>query len=136
MKTHLFLLCFLFEACLCLVRFNSGVERGVKWSGLSEHLTRDVFHTERLREGMKYAQLGNSSLVVSEICLGSMTWGEQNSYEEAKHQMDLAFDQYGVNFIDTAELYPIPPCEKTQGRTELAIAKWLKSRCRDQVQKY
>ncbi len=133
MRTGLSLLC-MFEVCVCLVRFNSRVERGWRWPVLSERLTRDIFRAEGLRDGLKYAQLGNSSLVVSEICLGSMTWGEQNSHEEAKQQMDLAFDQYGVNFIDTAEMYPVPASENKQGQTERTIGKWLRSRCRDQVQ--
>ncbi len=134
MRTGLSLLC-LFEVCMCLVHFNSPVDRVWRWPLLSERLSRDIFRSEGLRDGMKYAQLGNSSLVVSEICLGSMTWGEQNSHEQAKHQMDLAFDKYGVNFIDTAEMYPVPVSEKTHGQTERAIGKWLRSRCRDQVRR-
>jgi aryl-alcohol dehydrogenase-like predicted oxidoreductase len=57
---------------------------------------------------MKYKKLGNSKIEVSMICLGTMTWGEQNSQAEAFEQMDYALER-GVNFWDTAEMYPIPP---------------------------
>ena len=89
--------------------------------------------SEHLMEGMKYVQLGSSDLVVSEVCLGTMTWGQQNTDEEAAAQLNLAFDEFGVNFLDTAELYPVPPKAETQGRTDLAIAKWLKGRKREDV---
>ncbi len=76
---------------------------------------------------MIYKKLGNSSIKVSKICLGTMTWGEQNSEKDAFEQMDMAFD-YGVNFLDTAELYPIPPSSKTQGETSRIISRWVQSR--------
>ena len=63
---------------------------------------------------MKYRQLGKSSTKVSAICLGTMTWGEQNSEKEAQQQMDYALDQ-GVNFFDTAEIYAVPPKKETYG---------------------
>ncbi len=78
---------------------------------------------------MQYRKLGTSDLEVSVICLGTMTWGEQNSEAEAFEQLDYAVAQ-GVNFIDTAELYPIPPSERTYGRTETIIGNWLKKRGR------
>ncbi|MYM65048.1 NADP(H)-dependent aldo-keto reductase [Pseudomaricurvus sp. HS19] len=82
---------------------------------------------------MQYRPLGNSGLQVSEICLGTMTWGQQNSEAEAFEQLDCALD-HGVNFIDTAEMYPVPPRAETQGRTEAYIGNWLASRgCRDKV---
>ena len=82
---------------------------------------------------MQYRKLGRTDLNVSVICLGSMTWGEQNSEADAHGQMDLASDM-GVNFIDTAELYPIPPRAETQGLTEKYIGSWLASRqSRDKV---
>ncbi|CAM9537248.1 unnamed protein product, partial [Discosporangium mesarthrocarpum] len=80
-----------------------------------------------------YHRLGESDLVVSEVCLGTMTWGQQNTPEEAFAQLDLAFDTFGVNFIDTAEIYPVPTKPETQGQTDLAIAKWLKTRKREDV---
>lgn len=77
---------------------------------------------------MKYKSLGNSDIRVSEICLGSMTWGTQNTEAEGHAQMDYALDR-GVNFIDTAEMYPVNPISaETTGRTEEIIGTWLKSR--------
>lgn len=75
---------------------------------------------------MKYKQLGNTELNVSEICLGSMTWGTQNTEAEGHQQIDYAVD-HGVNIIDTAEMYPTTPLSAdTQGRTEEIIGSWLK----------
>ena len=74
---------------------------------------------------MKYRKLGRSDVSVSEICLGSMTWGEQNSEAEAHAQMDYAVAQ-GVNFFDAAEMYPVPPKAGTQGRTEQYIGSWFR----------
>jgi aryl-alcohol dehydrogenase-like predicted oxidoreductase len=74
---------------------------------------------------MKYRKLGNTDIEVSVICLGTMTWGEQNTRSEAFGQMDYAFAQ-GVNFFDTAELYPIPPRSDTYGQTEEIIGDWLR----------
>ncbi|WP_440922917.1 aldo/keto reductase [Candidatus Pelagibacter sp.] len=73
---------------------------------------------------MNYKKLGNTDLDVSTICLGTMTWGEQNSEREGFEQMDFALSQ-GVNFWDTAEIYSIPPKEKTFGRTEEIIGNWF-----------
>ncbi|MBF0471057.1 MAG: aldo/keto reductase [Gammaproteobacteria bacterium] len=73
---------------------------------------------------MKKVALGSSDLQVSEICLGSMTWGEQNSEEEAFAQIEYALEQ-GINFIDTAELYSIPPKPETYRLTEQIIGHWL-----------
>jgi len=72
-------------------------------------------------------KLGRSGIQVSCLCLGTMTWGEQNSEKEAHAQLDLALDR-GVNFIDTAEMYPVPPRAETYGRTETYIGNWLKAR--------
>lgn len=76
---------------------------------------------------MQYRKLGNTDTEVSVICLGSMTWGEQNTEAEAHRQLDFAIDQ-GVNFIDTAELYPVPMRAETQGRTEEFLGSWLRRR--------
>jgi aryl-alcohol dehydrogenase-like predicted oxidoreductase len=76
---------------------------------------------------MKYRKLGHTNIDVSVICLGSMTWGQQNTAEQAFEQMDYAVSQ-GVNFFDTAELYAIPPKAETYGRTEEIIGAWLKAR--------
>ena len=66
---------------------------------------------------MKRTTLPGTDLDVSEVCLGTMTWGEQNSEAEAHAQLDYAV-AHGINFIDTAEMYPVPPNAATQGRTE------------------
>lgn len=76
---------------------------------------------------MKYRQLGNTDVKVSVICLGTMTWGEQNSQNEAFQQMDYALDQ-GVNFFDTAEIYAVPPKKETYGFTEEIIGNWFYER--------
>ncbi|MCL4118879.1 UNVERIFIED_CONTAM: hypothetical protein GTU68_036204 [Idotea baltica] len=74
---------------------------------------------------MKYNELGQSGIKISELCLGSMTWGTQNSTDEGHAQIDMALD-YGVNFIDTAEMYPVNPLSKeTQGDTERVIGEWV-----------
>jgi aryl-alcohol dehydrogenase-like predicted oxidoreductase len=74
---------------------------------------------------MKFDVLGNSGVKVSKICLGTMTWGEQNTEEEAHAQMDYALDR-GINFFDTAELYAVPIRAKTQGLTEKYLGTWFK----------
>lgn len=77
---------------------------------------------------MKYNALGRTGIKVSEICLGTMTWGSQNTEEEAHEQMDYAVAK-GINFFDTAELYPVTPLSaETQGLTEAYIGTWLKAR--------
>ena len=82
---------------------------------------------------MQYRQLGTSNLKVSGICLGTMTWGKQNTQTEAFEQIDYALSQ-GINFIDTAELYAVPPEAETYGATETIIGNWLKkSGKRDEI---
>jgi aryl-alcohol dehydrogenase-like predicted oxidoreductase len=82
---------------------------------------------------MQYRRLGRTDIEVSVICLGTMTWGQQNNEAEAHQQLDYALAQ-GVNFIDAAEMYPVPPMKETQGRTEQYIGSWLKvRRNRDKV---
>lgn len=76
---------------------------------------------------MQKARLGRTDLSVSRICLGTMTFGEQNTEAEAHAQLDRAVEA-GIDFIDAAELYPIPPKPETQGRTEAYIGSWLKAR--------
>ncbi|RRQ24041.1 aldo/keto reductase [Guyparkeria sp. SCN-R1] len=81
---------------------------------------------------MEYRRLGNSGLKVSEICLGTMTFGEQNTEAEAHEQLDHAVAS-GINFIDTAEMYPVPPRAETQGRTEAYVGSWLRKQRRDEL---
>ena len=76
---------------------------------------------------MLYRPLGRTDIKVSQLCLGTMTWGEQNSEAEGHAQLDYAVAA-GINFIDTAELYPVPPRAETQGRTEAILGAWLKKR--------
>jgi aryl-alcohol dehydrogenase-like predicted oxidoreductase len=82
---------------------------------------------------MEYRRLGRTDLNVSLICLGTMTWGQQNTEADGHAQMDYALEQ-GINFFDTAELYSIPPRPETQGSTERIIGSWFKARgSRDKV---
>ena len=76
---------------------------------------------------MKYRKLGNTNIDVSAICLGTMTFGEQNTQEEGFAQMDYSLDR-GINFFDTAELYAVMPRKETYGRTEEIIGNWFKER--------
>jgi len=76
---------------------------------------------------MNYKKLGNTELDVSTICLGTMTWGEQNSQEEGFEQMNYALEQ-GINFFDTAELYAVPPKKETYGKTEEIIGNWFNTK--------
>ncbi|MCB1774788.1 MAG: NADP(H)-dependent aldo-keto reductase [Gammaproteobacteria bacterium] len=78
---------------------------------------------------MRYHQLSNTDVQVSELCLGTMTFGEQNTEQEGFDQLDMAVD-HGINFIDTAEMYPVPPRAETMGRTETIIGNWLARRKR------
>jgi aryl-alcohol dehydrogenase-like predicted oxidoreductase len=73
---------------------------------------------------MKYSKLGSSDINVSRVCLGSMTWGTQNNQRDASEQIEYALSQ-GVNFIDTAEMYAVPPSADTYGKTEKIIGNWL-----------
>jgi len=81
---------------------------------------------------MKRRRLGESDLLVSEVCLGTMTFGQQNDEATAHAQLDYGFDQ-GINFIDTAEMYPVPPRAQTCGATETIIGNWLANRPRDRI---
>ncbi|MFA9290120.1 MAG: aldo/keto reductase [Solirubrobacteraceae bacterium] len=81
---------------------------------------------------MKYTTLPNTDLKVSKICLGTMTWGEQNTEKEAHEQLNIAIEN-GINFIDTAELYAIPIKAETQGLTEKYIGSWLKNQKREDL---
>ncbi len=76
---------------------------------------------------MKYRKLGNTNINVSVICLGTMTFGEQNSEQEGFEQMDYALDR-GINFFDTAELYAVMPRKETYGKTEEIVGNWFKQR--------
>jgi aryl-alcohol dehydrogenase (NADP+) len=81
---------------------------------------------------MQYRTLPGTDMNVSKVCLGTMTWGQQNSEAEAHEQLDYAVAQ-GINFIDTAEMYPVPPNAQTQGRTEKYLGTWLARQRRDRL---
>ncbi len=81
---------------------------------------------------MEYRSLGDSGIIVSHLCLGTMTFGQQNTEAEAHAQLDYATAQ-GINFIDTAEMYPVPPRANTQGSTERFVGSWLRHQARDQL---
>ena len=81
---------------------------------------------------MQYRTLPGTDMNVSKVCLGTMTWGQQNSEAEAHEQLDYAVAQ-GINFIDTAEMYPVPPNAQTQGRTEKYLGTWLARQQRDRL---
>ena len=76
---------------------------------------------------MELRPLGRTGLKVPALCLGTMTWGQQNTEAEGHAQMDMALD-HGINFFDTAEIYSIPPKPDTQGSTERIIGNWMKAR--------
>src|SRR5262249_6713254 len=76
---------------------------------------------------MEYRELGRTGVKVSALCLGTMTFGEQNSEAEGHAQLDYAAE-HGINFLDASEIYPIPPKPETQGRTESIIGTWLAAR--------
>ena len=76
---------------------------------------------------MEYRELGRTGIKVSSLCLGTMTWGEQNTEAEGHAQMDYALTQ-GINFFDTSEMYAVPPKPETQGATERIIGSWFKAR--------
>lgn len=87
-----------------------------------------------LKRGMDYVKLGgDSDLVVSKVCMGTMTYGIQNTLEEGVALLDKAFDDYGINFLDTAEIYPVPPNAETQGDTDRCVCEFLKKRDRKEV---
>lgn len=86
-----------------------------------------------LKNGMDYVKLGSSDLVVSKVCMGTMTFGEQNTIEQGVEQLNLAWDEYGINFLDTAEMYPVPTKPETQGATDRAVNHFMKTRKREDV---
>ncbi|KZV20960.1 aldo-keto reductase [Dorcoceras hygrometricum] len=95
-------------------------------------IRREYVCAKRQENALQYRKLGDSDLVISEITLGTMTFGQQNTEKEAHEQLSYAF-QRGINAIDTAEVYPVPVKKETQGRTDIYIGKWLKSQPRDKI---
>lgn len=93
--------------------------------------SRDV--SARAGRAANRVKLGDSDLQVSECCLGTMTWGSQNTEAQAHEQLNYAFDEAGLNFLDTAEMYPVPPKAEYQGKTDKYIGTWLSGRKREDV---
>ncbi|OEL30182.1 Protein tas [Dichanthelium oligosanthes] len=97
-------------------------------------------HTRRVRSQvqalaqtqLQYKKLGDSDLLISEVTLGTMTFGEQNTEKEAHDMLSYSFDQ-GINILDTAEIYPVPTKKETQGSTDLYIGRWMQSKPRDKI---
>ena len=101
-----------------------GAERAV-----NKYLLSNVVETRQvvgLQEGIKMRNLPGTDLTVSELCLGTMTMGEQVNIQDSIELMDKATQEYGINFLDTAESYPVPSAPSTQGRSETFIGEWLK----------
>merc|ERR1712194_743111 len=86
-----------------------------------------------LKRGMDYVRLGNSDLILSKVCMGTMTYGVQNTIQEGVNLLDKSFDEYGINFLDTAEIYPVPPSGESQGETDRCVCEFLKKRDRKEV---
>ncbi|CAN1128430.1 Protein tas [Linum perenne] len=84
------------------------------------------------KAALQYRKLGDSDLEISEITIGTMTFGEQNTEKEAHEILSYAFES-GINILDTAEIYPVPTKKETQGKTDLYVSSWMKSRPRDKV---
>lgn len=91
-----------------------------------------IFEIQKDKYNMKYTIIPNTNIKVSKICLGTMTFGQQNTEIEAHEQLNFALSQ-GINFIDTAEMYPVPGRKETQGRTEQYIGTWLKDQKRSNL---
>jgi len=100
---------------------------------LTPLLAGQVKESKFLRDGMPLRPLGDSGLLVSKVGLGAMMWGEQVDEATATALLDVAFDEFGVNFIDTSELYPMPADEENFGAADRIIGKWLKGRDRKEV---
>jgi len=134
-----------FTVALCLIIKNplqtsiiigkskSNKDRDICIFGSLEHNVVEIRSIKGLQDGMKMRRLPHSDLVVSELCLGTMTFGEQISKKDAFSQLDKATKDYGINIIDTAETYPIPSCPTTTGRTEKIIGEWLAKNKREDV---
>ena len=86
-----------------------------------------------LKNGMDYVNLGTSDLLVSKACMGTMMFGNQVMLDEGVEQLNTAWDDYGINFLDTAEMYPVPSKAETTGKTDETVAAFLKGRRREDI---
>ncbi|XP_075512191.1 uncharacterized protein LOC142547686 [Primulina tabacum] len=103
-----------------------------QWKEKRKNTRIEIVCAKRQENALQYRKLGDSDLVISEITIGTMTFGQQNTEKEAHEQLSYAF-QRGINAIDTAEMYPVPVKKETQGRTDIYIGNWLKSQPRDKI---
>lgn len=100
--------------------------------GTRRHAAAARRHRQSVVAKLATKKLGDSDLMIPEICLGTMTWGVQNTEAEAHEQLSYALDQ-GINFLDTAEIYPVPPSGEKAGTTDKYIASWLKEQKREEI---
>ncbi|CAK9187803.1 unnamed protein product [Ilex paraguariensis] len=107
-------------------------KRNCSSSSHSKKTTTAISVKQGQKSALQYKKLGDSDLEISEITLGTMTYGEQNTEQEAHQLLSYAFE-LGINIIDTSEMYPVPLKKETQGRTDLYIGSWLKSQPRNKV---
>lgn len=121
------------RSCIIITVIFSGICNGLQRSFKFRHFTTKVFLHATNFEPSPLKRVGSSDLMVSNVCLGTMTWGQQNTESEGIEQLNVAFDEYGVNFLDTAEMYPVPTKAETQGATDRIIGKWLYGRDRTKV---
>ncbi|OMO95437.1 Aldo/keto reductase [Corchorus olitorius] len=111
---------------------SPNAKRNQLWLSRRSSFKSPINATLAQKSALQYRKLGDSDLQISEITLGTMTFGEQNTEKEAHEMLSYAFEN-GINALDTAEAYPIPMRKETNGRTDLYIASWLKSQPRDKV---
>ena len=114
--------------CSNALRLSKGTGRS--GSRLHEQAGHESVHEVReikgLQEGLRFRKIPHTDIVVSELCLGTMMFGDQVSKAQATEQLDLAVKTYGLNFIDTAESYPAPSAASTAGQSEKIIGEWLR----------
>lgn len=113
--------------------FKSEFYSRYRYCNRNTHRKMMSFKSHKSENVIDRIKLGSSDLEISKICLGTMTWGQQNTESEGIEQLNSAFNDYGINFLDTAEMYPIPTKAETQGQTDRIVAKWLKGMDRSKV---
>ncbi|XP_047091875.1 protein tas-like [Lolium rigidum] len=121
-----------FDAVSASYRNTSSVLAAHKYRRWHRRRTCSQVRSSQEPPKLQYRKLGDSDLFISELTLGTMTFGEQSTEKESHDMLSYSFDQ-GINILDTAEIYPIQPRKETQGRTDLYIGRWMKSKPRDKV---
>ncbi|KAJ4967667.1 hypothetical protein NE237_014368 [Protea cynaroides] len=116
------------------LRYNGGISRQkqCRSAKICINKRRIAIRAKQVENALQYRKLGDSELQISEITMGTMTFGQQNTEKEAHEMLSYALER-GINILDTAEAYPIPMKKETQGRTDIYIGNWLKSHPRDKV---